>query len=236
MPKDTIARLRIGSKHYEAVIDLDAALKIRKGTGGNAASALLANNIFYNSKDGSVASKADLEKAFGTSEISAIAERIIKRGELELPQEFRDEEREKRKKQIIDWYIKNSVDAKTGRPFAPGTISDALDQAGVKVDSKPIEEQISLISESLKKILPIKVETKKLSITVPAVYTGKVYGLLNEYKEKEEWLSNGSLKVAVSIPVGLQSEFYDKLNAITHGAALSEEIREKEAEAKGTRK
>ena len=36
---------------------------------------------------------------------------------------------------------------------------------------------------------------------------------------------NGA-RVTVNVPLGLQSEFYDKLNAITHGAALSEEIKE----------
>ena len=57
------------------------------------------------------------------------------------------------------------------------------------------------------------------------MHTGRAYGIINEYKEKEEWLGNGDLKVIVNIPVGLQSEFYDKLNSITHGAALTEELK-----------
>jgi ribosome maturation protein SDO1 len=58
------------------------------------------------------------------------------------------------------------------------------------------------------------------------IYTGKIYGLVNQYKEKEDWLADGSLKVIVNIPVGLQMEFYDKLNAVTRGAVLSEEIKQ----------
>ena len=51
---------------------------------------------------------------------------------------------------------------------------------------------------------------------------------MHSYKESEEWLADGSLKCIVNIPAGLQMEFYDKINAITHGAVLSEEIKEKE--------
>ena len=58
------------------------------------------------------------------------------------------------------------------------------------------------------------------------MHTGKAYGLLAEYKEKEEWLSNGDLQITLNIPVGIQMEFYDKLNSITHGSAITEEINE----------
>lgn len=227
---DTIARTKAGGKNYEIVVDLDAALKIKKGEAGDAGSALLMNDIFHNSKNGEKASESDLKKAFGSSDVNEVAEKIIKKGEIQLPQEHRDEEREKKKKQIVDWFVRNAVDAKTNRPFTPEILSESMDKAGVNIDNKPVEQQISNISGALVKILPIKVETKKLLITIPAVYTGKVYGIVNEYKEKEDWLSNGDLRVTVNIPVGLQSEFYDKLNAITHGAALSEEIKEKTGE------
>jgi ribosome maturation protein SDO1 len=155
-----------------------------------------------------------------------VAEKIIKKGNIELPQEYRDEEVEKRKKQIIDFYLRNAIDSRSNRPFTPEIIEASIKQSGVNITNKPVDQQISNITESLKTIIPLKIETKKIIITIPAVYTGKVYGVINEYKEKEDWLSDGSLKVVVSIPVGLQSEFYDKLNAITHGAAITEETKE----------
>ena len=86
--------------------------------------------------------------------------------------------------------------------------------------------QIKNVIESLNKIIPIKIETKKLKIRIPAQHTGKSYGLFQEYKEKEEWLNDGSLEVVISIPVGIQSEFYDRLNSITHGSAITSEVKE----------
>jgi len=223
---DTVAKYRSGSKHFEVVVDLDLAMKIKKGESEDIGNALLMNDIFYNSKEGSKASQEDLQEAFQTTDVNEVALKIVKKGNIEVAQEYRDAEQEARKKQVIDWYVRNAVDSKSGRPFTPEIISSALDQAGVNISNKPVDQQISVISEALNKILPIKIETKKLNITVPAMYTGKIYGLLNEYKEKEEWLDNGDLKVLISIPVGLQSEFYDKLNSVTHGAALSEEVKE----------
>lgn len=223
---NTLAKIRIGSKHYEIMVDLELALKLRKGEAVNIQNVLLANDIFYNSKSGEKASSTDLTAAFGTSDVLAVADRIIKKGDIQLPKDYRDEQQENKKKQVIDWLVRNAVDARNGRPFTPQAISSAIDQKGINITNVPVDQQISEITESLKTILPLKIETKKIAITIPAVYTGKVYGIVNQYKEKEDWLSDGSLRVTISIPVGLQMEFYDKLNAVTHGAALSEEIKE----------
>jgi ribosome maturation protein Sdo1 len=80
-------------------------------------------------------------------------------------------------------------------------ISSALKQSGVKIENIPIEKQIKNVTETLKKVIPIKIETKKILIKIPAQYTGQVYGVVQEYKEKENWLPDGSLEVVFCIPV-----------------------------------
>src|SRR3989344_4769421 len=167
-----------------------------------------------------------LEKAFGTTDLYEIVERIVKKGEILVTQEFRDEALENRRKQIVDFLVRNAVDARTNRPFTPNIIESAIKQAGVKIENKAVDMQIKNVIESLNKIIPIKIETKKLKIRIPAQHTGKSYGLFQEYKEKEEWLNDGSLEVVISIPVGIQSEFYDRLNSITHGSAITSEVKE----------
>jgi len=225
--RNTIARIKVNNKHFEILVDLDLALKLRKGEPVNIQNVLLANDIFTNSQNGSKASSEDLNAAFATSELLAVATRIVQKGDIQLPKEFRDEQQEAKRKQVIDMIVRNAVDARTSMPFTPQTIEHAMNEAGVNITNAPVDQQVSSITEALKTILPIKIETKKLSITIPAIYTGKAYGVFNQYKEKEDWLSNGDLKVTINIPVGLQMDFYDKLNAITHGAAISQEIKEK---------
>ncbi|MFZ5955481.1 MAG: ribosome assembly factor SBDS [Nanoarchaeota archaeon] len=219
----TTARIKKNAKHFEILVDLDEALKFKK-SGGNINSVVLTDFVFYNLKSGEQASAEDLKKAFATDDFDEVCEKIIKQGEIELPSEYLKKEQEQRYKQVVDFLSKNAVD-KNSRPYTPNRIMQALEEAHVNLKNKPIESQIPEIIEQLSKIIPIKVEIKKVRITIPAQYTGKAYGLVHEYLEKEDWMGNGDLDVVVKIPAGLILDFYDKLNSITHGSAISEELK-----------
>lgn len=225
MAKNVPAKLKVGSKQFEIMVDVEMAIKMRKGMPVNIQNVLAADGIFTNIKTGSKPSTADLTSAFGTTDMHQIAERIVKKGDIEVPQEFRDLEQDNKRKKIVDWIAKNAVDSRTSRPFTTDQISRAMDQAKVNLANGNAESLIPVVTAEIQKILPLKIEMKKLAVTIPAIHTGKAYGVINEYKEKEDWLSNGDLRVIINIPAGLQMEFYDKLNSVTHGSALSEEIK-----------
>jgi len=225
---DITARLNIGKSHFETMVDLDAAMKMKKGQSVDISEVIKDTTIWNDLKKGMRAGKNEIENAFGTTELNQVVEKIVKKGEIEVTQEFRDEAIEQKRKQIIDFLTKNAVDVRTNRPFTPDMIESSLKQAGAKIDKQPIERQIKSIIEALKKIIPIKIETKKIKVLIPAVHTGKAYGVIQEYKESENWLGNGNLEIILNIPVGIQTEFYDKLNNITHGSAITQEIKEKE--------
>ena len=177
-------------------------------------------------KKGLHAAKADLLEAFGTEDAYQIAQKIIVSGVVQKTKEFRDSEREAKIRQVKNLIIKNAVD-QHGRPYTEDRLKRAMDEAHVVIESRPAESQVSSIVEKLKTVIPIKLETKRIRLTIPAQYTGTVYGMLKDYKEKEEWLANGSLQVIMNIPAGMQIDFYEKLNNITHGAVQSEDLAEK---------
>jgi ribosome maturation protein SDO1 len=220
----TTARIKQKGKLFEIIVDLEEALKFKKGEsnwleiGGD--------RIFKDSKKGDVASKKDLEECFGTSDISEVAKKIVKDGEILLTQEFRDEERENKIKQVIDFLVRNTINPQNNRPHTPERIKSALEEAHVNIKNVPIENQIPEILEQIMKIIPIKVESKKFKLVIPAIYTGKIYNTINSYKEEENWMNDGSLEVIVKIPAGMSIDFFDKLNSMTHGAIISEEIKE----------
>jgi len=222
---DTIARLRKGSKIFEIKVDMDEALKFKKGESNFLS--IEGDRIFIDFKKGNVASKSDLETSFGTGDVDEVGKIIVKSGEILVNQEHRDEEKEKRFKQVVDFLSRNAIDPKSGRPHSAERLKTALEQAHVNVKNVPIESQIEEIISQISAILPIKVETKRIKIVVPAIHTGKAYGIISQYKEEENWLNDGSLEVIIKIPAGLIMDFYDKLNSITHGSALTEEIKEK---------
>ncbi|MEK6898458.1 MAG: ribosome assembly factor SBDS [Nanoarchaeota archaeon] len=221
----TTARIKQGGKHFEIIVDLDRALEFKKGK-GSVSDFLEIDKIFSDSKKGLKAAESDLKNAFGTEDTSEIAEKIVKSGEILTTQEYRDDEREKKVRQIVDFLARNSINPQTGNPHSPTRIESALEQAHVNIKNVPIENQISEIISEIGKIIPIKVEKKKVKICVPAVQTGKVYGLVNQYKENEKWLSNGDLEIVVSVPAGMIIDFYDKLNSATHGSAITQEVKE----------
>lgn len=219
------ARLRLKGKEFEILVDLDKALMFKKTGQGSIQNALAFNKIFSDIKKGMHASSADLQEYFGTSDIEKVAAEIIGKGEIEVPTEYKKKEHEAKIKQVIDFIARNYVDPKNGMPHSAVRIETALHDAHVNITDKPISEQLPEIIKELQKILPLKTETKKVKIKIPAAFTGTVYGLLHGFKEKEEWLDDGSLLCTINLPTGMQSEFYDKLNHITHGAAITQEAK-----------
>lgn len=225
---NVLARMRAKGKNFEIMVDIDKALKIKRGEDAIISEAIQTDVIFSDIKKGMKAGDDELQKFFSTKDVYKIAEKIIKDGEIQIPAEYKEKQREGKAKQIVDFIVTNAVDPRTGRPYTTERIERSLDEAGANITNKPIESQIKEIIEKLSVIIPIKIETKKVKITIPAQYTGQAYGILQSYKESEEWLGNGNLVCILNIPIGIQIDFYDKLNAITHGAALSEEIKQNE--------
>jgi len=221
MPK-VEARIKIKGQHYEISVNLDEALKVKAGK-GEIMAALDSPHIYHDVKTGEVAAQKDLMDAFGTADVYEIARKIITAGEVQKTQEFRDAERETRIKQLITLVLKNAVD-QHGRPYTEERIRRAMEEIHYHVDNRPADQQLAPLVEKLKEVIPIKVETKRIRLVVPARFTGQVYGLLKNYKESEEWLANGDLAAIVNIPAGLQLDFYDKLNNVTHGAIQSQDL------------
>ena len=220
---NTIARIKKAGKNFEVIVDMDNALKFKKGEINYIGPEI--ELIFTDSNKGLKAPSKDIEAAFGTTDVSEITKKIIKEGEILITQEHRDEEKEKKLKQIIDFLSRNSIDPQTGNPHTPERIKNAIEQANIHIKNKPIDTQITDIIHEINKIIPIKISTKKIKILVPAIYTGKVYGILTQYKERENWKDNGDLEVIINIPAGMIMDFYDKLNSFTHGSAITEELK-----------
>ena len=220
------ARKKAGGKNFEIIVDVDKALKFKKGENISIGEVVEIEKIFYDVKKGFHASEKDLQDSFKTTDFNDIASKIVKSGEIQIPVEYKHKELEGKTKQIVDFLVRNAVDPRTNRPYTPERIEKSIEESGVNITNKPIESQIKEIVSKLSLIIPIKIESKKIKLTVPAIYTGNVYGLLQSYKESEEWMNNGDLKCVVNIPIGFQMEFYDKLNSSTHGSVLSEEVKE----------
>lgn len=222
--KFVLARIKSHGKHFEILVSAEKAYEFKKTGKGLITNIIDSPAVFSDIKKGLKVKESELEECFGTNDIYQIAEKIIKDGELQIPISYKEEEREMKYRQIIDWLVSTCSNPQ-GIPYTPEKIKNAIEQAGVKIDErKGAEEQATNILKLIQKILPIKIATKRLALKVPSQFTGKIYGYLKDFILKEEWLSDGSLSCTIEIPSKLQSDFYDRLNSVTHGAAITQEI------------
>jgi len=222
----TTARIKKGNKNFEILVDLDEAMKVRRGdVGANLNAAVVTENIFHNCKSGDLAGANDLEIAFGTSDPMEVSEKIIKEGEVVRTTESMKSEQDQKYKQVVDFLVRNAVSPE-GRPYTPDRIMKALSEAHVNVKNKPIESQITDIADQLSRVLPLKIDVKKVKLLVPAQYTGKAYGAIKEFMTSEDWKGNGDLEAIVEVPAGLIFDFYDTIGNLSHGSILSEDIKD----------
>lgn len=218
-----IARIRKSGKNFEILIDCDSAVEFKRGKEIDLSEVLAAQNIFADARKGLVA--GGLKEVFGTEDVLDIAKEILTNGEMQLTQEYKKKVYEQRVKRIIQTITSNAYDPRTNAPIPPDRLRLAMEQAKVHVDLfKSERDVIKEISESLKKILPISFEKRKLKVIVPAQYSMKAYSFLNKNKVSENWLANGDLECVIEVFGGMVPDVYDKLNGITHGNVEIKEV------------
>ncbi len=223
-----IARYEKKGRHFEILVDPEAAEKVMEGKQVNILENLAIDTIFKDARKGEKAGEESIKEIFGTDDISKIAIKIIKEGEIQLTVKQRREMQERKRKAIIDWIARSSMDPRTKLPHPRERIELAIEEAGINIDPfKSVEEQVKKIVEAIRPILPISIQNVRVEIKVPAQYTGKAYGEIVKMVKilKEEWLSDGTFKCIVEMPAGLQAEVYDRLNAITKGEVVTRLLR-----------
>ena len=215
-----IARLQKGEDHFEILVDPKTAGQLIEGKEVDVLSCLAIDAIFKDSKKGTHAPQESIQKHFGTDEVEVIAKEIILHGEIQLTTEQRHEMQEQKRKRIVDVIVKNAMDSKTKAPHPRQRIELAMEEAGVHIDPfKPVDQQVKIVIDALRPIVPISMEQVRISVKIPPQYTGKAYGVARNFGvlEREDWQSDGSWIGIVKIPAGMQTDFYDKLNDVTKG-------------------
>ncbi len=218
--KSVIARLKSHGHHFEILVDCDAALAVRQGKDLDPHDVLAVMKIFADAHKGLEPSMKAVEEVFKTSDVKEAAYAIIRKGELQLTQEYRERLREQKRRQIVDLIHVNGVDAQTHTPHPITRIEAAMKEVHVHVDEfASAESQLHDIIKKLREILAIKFETKEMNVKISPLYTGKAYSVLKKFGPllKEEWLNTGYLHAVVEIPGGLETDFYEQINKVCQG-------------------
>jgi ribosome maturation protein SDO1 len=219
-----VARLDRHGIHFELLVEPEGAQEIHRAEEASdeeVLAVLAVEAVFLHAREGERASKEELEEAFETTELAAVARRILREGEIQLTQEQRKSMAAAKYKRIIDTITRNGWNPQTKTPHPKDRIERALAEAKFHVDPlKGVQEQVNEAMKKLRPLIPIAFEQVKIAVKVPPEYTGPLYGHLRSAGEllQEEWQKDGSLVVVLEIPAGAQGELYDRLNGLTHGS------------------
>jgi ribosome maturation protein SDO1 len=220
--KFTVVRLILGGDRFELLVKPDPALEFKMGKRSDISGVLVSDEIYSDANKGSRASSEKLMKHFKTTDSVDIAKQILAKGELNLTTDQRRKMVEEKKRQIVQFINKSFVDPKTHLPHPIVRIETAMEEVRVAIDPfRRVEDQAKAIVDALRKILPLKSETVKLTVTVPPQFAGQSYSVLksNGDLRSEEWLADGSLRAILEINASIRGQFLDRLGTVTKGSA-----------------
>jgi ribosome maturation protein SDO1 len=220
--KFTVARLILDGDKFELLVKPDPALEYKMGKRTDISGALVSDEIYSDANKGSRASSEKMMKHFRTTDSVEVAKQILARGELNLTTDQRRKMVEDKKRQIVQLINRSFVDPKTHLPHPVMRIETAMEEVRVPIDPfRKVEDQAKIIVDALRKILPLKSETVKLTVTVPPQFAAQSYSVLKSTGDlkSEEWLADGSLKAVLDMNASIRGQFLDRLGAVTKGSA-----------------
>jgi len=225
-----IARLKTHGQSFEVLVDCSNAIAVKGNKQVDMKDVLAAMKIFSDAKKGLEASETAMKQIFQTADPEEVAKQIIKKGDIQLTSEYRNNLRENKRKQIINIIHRNGVDPTTHAPHPVNRIENALEEAKFHVDEfTSVQEQVQEALKKLKPIIPIRFEVKELQVKIGPQYAAKAYATVKKYGTilKEEWQNNGYYVAVLEMPGGMESEFYEKINEICHGEVEAKVLKTK---------
>lgn len=217
----TVARLKKGGSVFEVIIDPKLAFEYLQDEDSMDVSEILtAPDVYSDAQNGKRAAGGELKKAFGTDDEDEVARTILEEGEVQLSAEQRAQIRERKHRRVIDSIARRAVDPRSGSPHPPARIEAALDEARFRIrESDSVEKNVHAAIDSIRAILPLRIETKTYRIVAAPQHAGRVLSALASLGEikGQEWGAQGSLTLTIDVPAGLRDELYRLLNEVTRG-------------------
>lgn len=219
-----LARLEKGGSRYEILVDPDLVEAWKDNPDSVELTNLLAiDEVWSDAKAGDRPTADALERVFGSTDLSACVEKILRDGSIQLTTAQRRQMVEERMKQIVSEIAMTATDPKTKLPHPPTRIDNALQEAKFKPDPfLSVERQVKDAVNILKPIIPLQFITIKLAFKVPGKDYGGVSNLLRDSMQKDQWLSDGSWACVIEVPGGMKNEIISRVANRSSGVEVRE--------------
>ena len=222
MAEITVIRYSSGGDKFEILVRPEAALEYKMGRRGYDGAIMVSDDVYTDSGRGTKPAAEKLLRAFGTDDPSEAARIILQKGDLSLTTDQRRRMTDEKRRQIVEYITRTYVDPRTHLPHPPLRIEQAMKDGRVSVDpQRGADAQAKEMVERLRSVIPLRAETVRLQVVIPAQYASRSYAVLKSTGslKGEEWQNNGSLKAILEIPTGAKAGVIDRLGSITHGSA-----------------
>ena len=174
--------------------------------------------LYADSKKGDVVDAGTLQKIFGNKSEEEMLVVIAKEGDPQIPTSYLNEQREKKKEQIIEYLASHTINPQTNGKYTPSMIKSEFDSLQISID--PNSDHIHQAEQALKELrkkMPIKIDSVVLIMQVEAQYAGNFYGKFRSFGtiQKEFYDDQGHLHIHIEIGAGRLDEVeeYIKMNS-----------------------
>ena len=217
-----VARWETQGSRFEVLVDPLAVQDLKDGKAVDLSDKLALDQVFKDARKGDKISEEHLERTFHTRDLAENARQISLKGEVQVTTEQRHRLQTAKHKQIVATIARNAMNPQTGAPHPPARIEAAMAEAKVHIDPfRSADAQVQEILARLRPIIPIRLDTVRVKIRLPAQHYPRVIGDIKGLGKltDEQWLSDGGWSGILEIPAGVQTELYARLNARTKGSA-----------------
>jgi ribosome maturation protein SDO1 len=182
-----VIKYRVSKKNFEIACYKNKAINWRNGIETDLNEVLQTNAIYRNADQGEQASQEELEKYFPDMSFDDIIKTILDKGELDIGDKERDQQKDILFKDIANLIAEKCVHPETKRPFSIESIKAALNSIhfAPKLD-QPAKKQAS---DCLKKLIDkyyIARAEMKIKLTIPSTIKDKVFTELENNQVKPE--------------------------------------------------
>jgi len=215
-------------RHFELDVDPDNAIAFRDGKITDLKDVVKSMHVFADVKKGLFASEQDLETVFETKDVETIAKKMLKEGDIQLSQDYREKRRASLFNRIVNDIHRLAIDARTESPLPLQRIQNGLEETKFKI--KETQSYDKLLKEAiggLKVVMPIKITNAQYELYFDFKYADAILRYLENLGNilKKQPVQD-KMQVIIEIPSGLKGEFFTNVNDITHGTARIELIKQ----------
>ncbi|XP_052866613.1 ribosome maturation protein SBDS [Anopheles cruzii] len=227
-----VVRMKKSGKRFEVACYKNKVLSWRNGTEKDLDEVLQTVAVFNNVSKGEVAKKEELQKAFGTDNVTEICKEILTKGELQVSEKERQDQLESMFKEIATNVADKCVNPETKRPYPVSIIEKSMKDIHYSIKPHRNAKQQALdVIRLLKESIPLERAKMRLKLTLPAKdakrFKERISRVSSTVTESEKW-EGERLVLTCLIDPGSYREMDDIMRIELKGAGALEVLNLKE--------